>query len=208
VDILFFKYCNLKNRHLLLKLKNFKNIYHIKMVRDLIRICKKLRAFGFVEATSGNISMRKGSKVYITTAGSDFGEISKKDIALVDLNGKQIKGKPSSETRMHLEIYKVRDDCNAIIHTHPLFVILNSFKKYPLPILPEANFEWCYVKYLKPGSLELAKEVSKKAKRCDAIILERHGLVCLGRNLKEAFYKTEIMEKISKLGFLLSLSSF
>ncbi len=178
------------------------------ITKNLIEVCKKLREFGFVEATSGNVSIRRGNKVYITAAGSDLGEISKKDIALVDLNEKQIRGKPSSELNMHLEIYRVRSDCNAIIHTHPLFIILNSLKKYPLPKLPEVNFEWCYVKYLRPGSSELAKEVSKKAKKYSVIILENHGLVCLGRDLKDAFYKTEIMEKIAKLGFLLSLSNF
>lgn len=39
----------------------------------------------------------------------------------VDLAGKVLEGylKPSSELSRHLDIYKVRNDVNAVVHAHP-----------------------------------------------------------------------------------------
>ena len=81
-----------------------------------------------------------------------------------------------------------------------------SLLKGELPIItPEAEI---YLKKIpiaefKPaGSEELAREVAKYIKNYDAVLMKRHGIVTVGKSLREAFYKAELVEESAKLWYL------
>ena len=85
---------------------------------------------GWVPATSGNFSMRAGSRILITPSGLDKGVLTRADLLEVDGEGRAVngKGKPSAETGLHLVLYDKRPDAGAIMHVHTVWNTLLSAK--------------------------------------------------------------------------------
>ncbi len=86
----------------------------------LIHAGQALHKLGMVPATSGNLSARINKKeIAITVSGVHKGNLTDKDIIIHSLNG-SYKGdkKPSAETELHLQLYRFREDINAVLHPH------------------------------------------------------------------------------------------
>ncbi|GBF35796.1 L-fuculose phosphate aldolase [Methanofervidicoccus abyssi] len=176
-------------------------------LKEFINICHLLYQRKYVVGSGGNVSIRVDDTVYITPTGSILGCLREEDVSIVDMEGNIIKGEPSSELKMHLGIYRNRKDINSVIHTHSLYAIaLSVLDKEIELITPESKVfikKIGYVPYLEAGSEELAKEVFKRKE--DVIILKNHGVVCLGKNLRDAYIKTEVVEEVTKLNFITHL---
>jgi L-fuculose-phosphate aldolase len=175
-------------------------------LKAFVDICHKLYDRKYVVGSGGNVSVRHDDLIYTTPTGSCLGFLKEEDICIVNLNGEIIKGAPTSETNMHLKIYQNRKDVNAIVHTHSLHSTALSIVDKKIELLtPEAEIflkKIGYVDYLPCGSLELAEEVSKRNE--DVIVLKNHGIVTLGKNLLEAYVKTEVTEEVAKLNYLVN----
>ncbi|EHP84479.1 L-fuculose phosphate aldolase [Methanotorris formicicus] len=171
-----------------------------------VDICHKLYERKYVVGSGGNVSVREGDLIYATPTGSILGFLKEEDISVVNIDGEVIKGKPTSEINMHLNLYRKRDDINAIIHAHSLYSTAFSIANKKIELLtPEAKIflkEIGYVDYFEAGSLELAEEVAKRDE--DVIILKNHGVVCLGSSLIDAYIKIEVLEEIAKLNLIVN----
>ena len=167
---------------------------------EIIEIGKRLYLKNLTVATSGNISIKTDKGIYITASGSSLGSLKKEDIVLTDLEGNEIsQGKASSEKKLHVAIYKLRPEINAIIHTHPVY--LTSFaachKSLKEPIMSEniLYFEDIPVaKYAMPSSDELVANTIKHIKKRDVVIMANHGAIALADNIEHAFSKIETDE--------------
>lgn len=164
-----------------------------------------------VKGTWGNISIKDGDLVYITPSGIPYNMLNEDDISVVKMDGTHISGlKPSSELPTHLEIYKVRNDVNAIVHTHPIFATTISLVANFIPPLvedavmilgPKINV----AEYALPGTLELALKVIKALGDNHAVILKNHGLITVGEDIEEALTASLICEKTAEI-FLYALN--
>ena len=91
--------------------------------------------------------MRIGEdRVLCTPTGISKGFLVPEDICVVDMDGTQVesnaKGRTrTSEVKVHLAIYKMRDDIQAVIHSHPPHATAFAIAGIPLPggIHPEAE---------------------------------------------------------------------
>ncbi|MBA2852608.1 L-fuculose-phosphate aldolase [Methanococcus maripaludis] len=173
---------------------------------EFIKICRLLYDRKYVVGSGGNVSIRDGNLIYITPTGLSLGFLTKEDICIADLNGNIIKGKPTSELNMHLKIYQNKDLINAVVHTHSMYCTAFSAldKKLKL-VTPEAEMvvkKIAYVDYFPCGSLELAENVSECIE--DSIILKNHGIVTLGKDVTEAYIKTEVLEEVAQLNYIMN----
>lgn len=186
--------------------------------REIINLAKFIYAGKYVVATDGNISARIDSQtMLITKKNVCKGEIGFKDIVLVPLKSNQrcvskLALQPSSEYRMHQEIYKNRDDIKVIVHAHPLYATLIGIANIKLNFSLLAEIEKFIgpvgiVEYYEPGSVQLAVAVARKARECNAIILKHHGVVVMGINSLEARYRLERLERLAEISFLYNLVS-
>jgi len=170
--------------------------------KELVEIGRKIAEKGLVVGPGGNISERLGDVVYMKASGICFESAKEEDYVGVDLNtGKVVDGRlrPTSEMWMHLECYKVREDVSAVIHTHPIFSIAYAFQGETLkPFTPDMvallGSEIPVIEYVVPGGKEFASEVGKVIKNCNGVLVKNHGLVTVGSNLKEAYYRTLLIE--------------
>ncbi|AFK21864.1 aldolase [Pyrococcus sp. ST04] len=172
----------------------------------LVYYSKLAHKKGLTGSFGGNISVRMGKYVFIKATGGIMEELTPEQIATITINGDVISPiRPSSEYRLHIGVYRNRHDVNAVVHLHPPYAItLSMFEKEAPMLTPEAELYLRKVPVLpfRPaGSVELAEQVSEAIKNYDAVILERHGIVTVGRSLREAFYKAELVEEISRLWY-------
>ena len=161
----------------------------------------------------GNLSIKVKNYIYITRSTCHKGFLSFKDILLLDSYGNVIEKsdesyKPSIEKDMHINIYMKRNDIKAIIHTHPPYSTIWGTKKGFLPprvVQPNSLSSSGSVKieYISPGSKDLSKKVAKELKNQDIIFLAYHGVVILGKNIEEAFFRLEDLENVCQIGLSL-----
>ena len=88
---------------------------------ELVTYGIKIARARLVAGAGGNISARDGNIIWMKPSGFAMDEMAPEDLCGMDLeSGKQVQGKnkPTSEVNMHLGIYRVRPDVNAIFHTH------------------------------------------------------------------------------------------
>ena len=117
--------------------------------------------------------------------------------------------RPSSEMNMHAAIYQLREDAGFIIHTHQPYASCVSAlgeKDIVLPRglagMPEME-EVAHVPvadYALAGTKQLAEYVADTISRnpdCVGTLLENHGVVCWGRNEREARMRAEKIEILS-----------
>jgi L-fuculose-phosphate aldolase len=164
---------------------------------------KKLLAEGFVSGTWGNISMRiDDTFMAITPSGHEYETMEDEDIVIVNYKDHSYQGKikPSSEFRLHTEIYRTRNKINAVIHTHQMnaSTVAAARREVP-PILDDmAQIIGPTVKcaeYASPNTEKIVRATVKALKGRYAALMANHGAVCIGRDMKEAFVVCQILEK-------------
>lgn len=175
---------------------------------QLVKYSRLAHERGLTAAFGGNLSIRKGDLVFIKATGAVMDDMTREQVAVIDMSGRQVSGvRPSSEYRLHLAVYRSRPDVRAIAHLHPPYSIVSSTLAVgELPIItPEAEI---YLKRIQiapfrpAGTQELADVVADAILQSDAVIMERHGIVTVGRTMREAFYKAELVEESAKLWYL------
>ncbi len=165
---------------------------------------------GLTTATGGNISMRVGSVMLITSSGKDKALLSADDIAVVQIaDGLNLTPdkKLSIESDMHRRIYLKRPDAGAVVHCHPVFCCLFSASEDEIDtsLIAESWFLLDKVKkvsYALMGTEELAEVVSDSSLERDALLLENHGALTIGNTLLSAFDRMECLEQAAKLTYL------
>ena len=178
--------------------------------KEIIKTGKKLYKKGFVPGMSGNISLKDRDVIYITVTGSCLGHMEENEIITIDINGnlpEYSNSKPSSEYKMHLEIYKARPEINCIIHAHPPYSTAFSISGISpdLPLIAEPIVllgDIKLVNYKLPSSTDLAKEVAEGFKASDAVLMQNHGAAVCGKTLKDTYYKLETLEFYSQINML------
>jgi len=176
--------------------------------RQLVLYSRKAHERGLTAAFGGNLSVRVGDLVFIKATGVVMDEMSEEQVAVIDLNGRQLSSvRPSSEYRLHLAVYKLRPDLRAIAHLHPPYsIVASTLLEGELPIVtPEAELYLGRIPispFRPAGTDDLANVTAGALKNADAVLMERHGIVTVGRTLREAFYKAELVEESAKLWYL------
>lgn len=187
---------------------NSKDEEETRLRKKIVEVSRRLYDRGLVAGAGGNVSARipGTQEVLVTPSGVCKGHLKVSDIIKVDLDGSLIEGnlKPTSETPMHTEIYKVRSDVTAVVHAHP--PVSTGFAcsgvSLDCPIFPDAIAmvgDIGKVEYITPTTRELAKKVAEQAKKYDALVLTNHGTITLGASLEQAYQRTEILEDYAKI---------
>jgi len=177
---------------------------------ELAREANRIGALGLCEGREGNISMRMGGLMLVKATGQFLSDATPKDFVKVDLQRppKGWKREPSIEVNMHRLLYLKRPDVNAVVHTHPPYVTSFCVAGLRLqPVTTEASFYFPkgidLLPEEEPGSLRLADAVSEKLKDGgDSLLLERHGLVTLGRSLHDAMQLSISAERTAQVALL------
>ena len=170
---------------------------------QIIEAGRKLYERGMVAANDGNLSVRVGENaLWVTPTGVSKGYMTEEMLVKLDLDGNLLEGsrKPSSETKMHLRIYRENPDARAVIHAHPPAATAFAAAGIPLdrPVLQEAVVQLGTVPvapFALPGSQAVADSVAPYCREYRGLLLEYHGAVTWGESMQQAHYHMECLEQ-------------
>lgn len=179
----------------------------IQEVEALVEICHKVYNKGFVSAYDGNLSVRSSAgTVYITRSAVCKGEVTADDIIETDMSGAIIsgKGKISTENKIHLFAYSKRADINAVIHCHPVYATAFAAARdsFPSNIFPEVLLTLGKIpvcRYATPSTSQMTGSLEPYINSSRVFILQNHGAVALGSDIKDAYFKIEKLEHTAKI---------
>ena len=180
---------------------------------EIVRYGRMLCEQGFVAAMDGNLSVRlDADRILVTPTCLSKGAMRPADMVIVDLNGKRVAGRRNvtSEIGMHLLVYQMRPDVQAIVHAHPPTATGFAAAGIALtePLVCEVVMGLGCIplaRYGTPGTSELAQTLEPYVPNYDAILMSNHGVVAYGDTLEHAYMKMETVEHFAKIALVTHL---
>lgn len=179
-----------------------------KLREEFLAYANKLKDEGLVSegVNKGSMSVRVDSdKFLISPSKLDYSELRPEQINVMRTDG-TFESQPapiSRDSYFHLAIYNARPDVNAIIHTHSKYATALCLAGKPLPYITVG------MKFHCAGSVDIAPFALPNSEACTqytlegladkkAVLLQNHGLVCVGETLKDCYETARFVEELSE----------
>ncbi len=178
-----------------------------KFRQEITGICHLIYQKGYVASTDGNVSMRlPDGTIMCTPTRCNKGFVKPSDLVVIDLKGEKVRGerKQSSEMAMHLLIYQMRPEIQAVVHAHPACATAFAAAGIPLnkALISEVVLAVGCIplaQYGTPGTPELTDELRPFISMHDALLMSNHGVVTYGKTLEDAFNLMDTVEHFAKI---------
>ena len=165
-------------------------IAHLALRRQLIDVCRRMNTLGINQGTSGNASIRVRGGLLITPSGLPYDAMKPEHIVRLDYGG-AYRGAiaPSSEWRIHADLYRAREDARAILHTHANFCTALACLGRAIPafhymVAVAGGHDIRCAPYATFGTQALSDHALKALKNRKACLLANHGMVCLEADIE------------------------
>jgi L-fuculose-phosphate aldolase len=181
--------------------------------KQIVEVGRRLWQRGYVAANDGNLSVRlSDGRIVITPTGVSKGFLEAGSLVVVSGEGTRLGGRlePTSEIRMHLFAYARRPDVRAVVHAHPPKATGFSAAGVPLAqcVLPEVILSLGDVPtapYATPSTEEVAGSIERFIDGYNAMLLKRHGVLTLGSDIFEAYWRMETVEHVADIALVAKL---
>ena len=190
--------------------------------RELAEATREMYRRGLVGAYSGNTSLRltgTGDEglLLVTPTHHPYYRLQPEELVVVNLDGEPVDGelpdskpaspggmRPSSETRLHLEIYRRRADVRAVAHTHSIYASAAAVVGRDIPPLIDEMLLTIggpvkVSAYAFPGTRELAEAAYAALGDRNAALLRNHGVVGVGPDIWEALEVCDLVERLAQI---------
>jgi L-fuculose-phosphate aldolase len=172
----------------------------------IIQITNELFTTGHLTATGGNVSALAAEEgtFWITPSRMYKGGLTEADLVRIRPDGTVLEGsrQPSVEFQMHWASYQARSGTAGAVHTHsPIATAFGICNQTFPPINTDAIFlrDTVTVPWYMPGSKELADAVGEALLKSRGCILQNHGLMTVGKSLRDAATRAMMIEETAKL---------
>ena len=170
----------------------------------VVAAARRMSAQGLNTGKSGNVSVRTAEGFLVTPSGKSYDKLAAADLVLVRPDGSHEGGKPSSEWRLHRDIYGKRGEAQAIVHTHsPYATTLACLRRG----IPAFHYEVAFAGgddircsgYATFGTQELSDVALAALEGRKACLLANHGAIAFGVSLEDAAGLMEKLEALARL---------
>lgn len=181
---------------------------------QMVNLARSFYERGYTVGGAGNLSVRlDDNRILVTPTGSSLGRLEAERLSVLDMQGNVLSGdKPSKESVFHLAMYHKNPACKAIVHLHSTYLTAlsclegldttNAMRAFtPYYVMRVGKLQ--VIPYYRPGSPEIARELSERALSGKAFLLANHGIVVTGSDLLDAADNAEELEETAKLYFIL-----
>ena len=151
-----------------------------------------MNALGINRGTSGNLSVRIAGGLLITPSGVPYDSLRPGKIVAMQIDGSHTGAwEPSSEWRLHRDIYRARENTGAVVHAHPGFATALACLRRGIPafhymIAVAGGSDIRCAPYATFGTQALSDGALQALDGRTACLLANHGMVCLGSDLAAA----------------------
>jgi len=180
---------------------------------ELVYFAQRAYNRGLVGGTGGNVSVRtEKNMMVITASGLNLGDTSLDNLIDMEIDSYRWEPMgeyvPSKEYLFHADILRLRDDVNAVLHIHPPYATAFAVLKRDIPMVTDAAFKqppMPRVPFAPSGTKELQANVVQAIEEnpdCKALLLEQHGIICLGANTRLAYDGADLIEELARIAYL------
>ena len=178
----------------------------IGAIREVLMVAKRLDEKKLLNAVEGNISLKRDGFIYVTPSAMNKAFLTEEMIAITDLEGNQVGGnyKATSELRLHVLTYRIRENIGGIVHAHPPYLTAHAVcgkpietKAYPEMMFKYGRFE--VAGYGRPGTDDICRDLEPILQHTEVALLENHGAIAVGPDAIEAMNNMEAAEAIAKV---------
>jgi L-fuculose-phosphate aldolase len=181
----------------------------VSLRQQVIDTCLEMNALGINQGTSGNVSVRHGDHILITPSGVPYRSLTESLIVQLDMDGNvQPVGsdtsgvKPSSEWRMHLDLYRSRPEVGGVVHTHSIYATALATLHQGIPpfhymVAMAGGRDIRCSRYATFGTKELSDHMLVAMADRKACLLGNHGVIATGPNLPKALALADEVETLS-----------
>ena len=179
---------------------------------NLTEATREMYRRGLVGAYSGNTSLRLAdagddSLLLVTPTHHPYYRLQPDELVVVNLEGEPVLPapmQPSSETLLHLEIYRQRPDVQAVAHTHSIYASVAAVIGRDIPPLIDEMLMTIggpikVSRYAFPGTQELAEQAYAALGDRNAALLRNHGAVGVGPDIWEALEVCDLVERLAQI---------
>ncbi|HKR50407.1 MAG TPA: class II aldolase/adducin family protein [Pseudonocardiaceae bacterium] len=163
---------------------------------------------GLVVGSGGNLSARRSGsdRCWITAADTWLDRLRLAEFSLISIPDGELCGghpNPSSEWRLHTEIYARRPDVNAIVHLHPQTSVLLVAMGHDIALTTTDHAyylrEVAAVRFGQPGTVELAIAAAEAlAGGVNVLVLGHHGCSVLADSVELAHKRAVNLEEAAR----------
>lgn len=180
----------------------------------VIDYAKRTYKRGLVGGTGGNFSARltDRNRMAITASGLNLGDTSMENLIEMDIGSYDYEPRgpyvPSKEYLFHADIQRLRPDVGAVLHIHPPYATTFAVLKRDIPMVTDAAFKqppMPRVPFEPSGTRELQANVVEAITNnpgCKVLLLEQHGIICLGEDVRWAYDLADLTEELARIAFL------
>jgi L-ribulose-5-phosphate 4-epimerase len=181
--------------------------------KEFIRTCRRAFLLGMQVSTGGNLSRKVEEALFLVKpSGISLFDMKARHILVTDGLGHVLEGegKPTKEFRSHLAIYQARQDVGAIVHYHPSYATSFAVRGQEIPLKTvHARRILKTLPMVRPaeeGGEKLAASLREvfASREVRAAVMSGHGIIAVGKGLKEAQNIAELVEETAKIAFISS----
>ena len=173
--------------------------------RALVDAARKASALGLNPGRAGNLSIRSDDGFVITPSGVPYSALTESNLVAMDADGRP-RGElaPSSEWRMHRDIYARHPDAQAIVHTHSPFATTLACLDRGIPafhymIAVAGGTDIRCAPYATFGTQQLSDHALRALAGRRACLLAHHGMIAVGESLKAALALAVEVETLAEM---------
>lgn len=179
---------------------------------------------GLVLYTWGNVSGidREKGLVVIKPSGVEYDDLKPQDLVVLDLAGNVVEGdlNPSSDTKTHLELYRVFPQIGGVVHTHSTYAVAWAQAGEDIPCYGTTHADYFYgpvpcARGLTATEVEEGYEESTGKVIVETfqqqgldpvavpgVLCRNHGPFTWGKNAAQAVYHAAVLEEMAKMALL------
>ncbi len=176
---------------------------------------QELDRLGLVAGASGNVSLLIPGDpplVAITPSRVTYRRMTADDVPVIDFEYEPVFGDlpPSSESALHLAVYRARKDAKAVVHTHSVYATVCAVAGIEVPAVIDevavtVGGAVRVTDYAPPGTEELADKAVEALEGRSAALISNHGLVTLGKDLETAMDIAVLVERAAHISIITRL---
>lgn len=179
-----------------------------EMRQEVFAWTKQSYAEKLFAGTSGNLSMfdRESGIMVITPTSIPYETILPEDMVAVKLDGEVVDGhyRPSSEWKLHAEIYKAMEGIGSVVHTHSPYATAFAVAHQPIPtilieMVPFLGGDVPLAEFAVPGTPEVGTNAVKVMQERNGCLMANHGVVAIGKDLEQAHLRAVYIEDAAKI---------
>jgi L-fuculose-phosphate aldolase len=169
----------------------------------LAEAARRTVALGLNSGSAGNVSLRFGEGILITPSGLPNDTLTAEQMVWMELDG-HWRGplKPSSEWRIHRDLYRARPEVGAVVHAHsPYAVSLACLRRHIPPfhymVAAAGGRDIPCADYATFGTQALSDAVLTALTGRRACLMANHGQVAVGPDVEAALALAVEVEELA-----------